>query len=145
MVGHACPGPLGGEGSGFRSIRYSDAGAERTTRGCWLSRTYLERRVAVLRDDDVLKYGYPEQSPRLFQPVRYLSILRRWRRVPARVIVSDDNRGCIVQYRGREDVAGMHDRGVDRPYRYYLLVYQLVPRIEIQAHEMLFARRFDVL
>ena len=26
MVGHACPGPLGGEGTGFRSIRYEQSG-----------------------------------------------------------------------------------------------------------------------
>jgi hypothetical protein len=29
--------------------------------------------------------------------------------------------------------------------RDYLLVYQLMPRIEIQPHEMLFTRCFDVL
>ena len=26
MVGHACPGPLGGEGTGFRSRRYEQSG-----------------------------------------------------------------------------------------------------------------------
>ena len=26
MVGHACPGPLGCEGAGFRSIRYEQSG-----------------------------------------------------------------------------------------------------------------------
>ena len=26
MVGHACPGPLGAEGSGFRSRRYEQSG-----------------------------------------------------------------------------------------------------------------------
>jgi hypothetical protein len=57
----------------------------------------------------------------------------------------DNDRGGIVQYRGCEDVTGMHYRGVGRPYRYYLLVYQLMPSIEIQAHEMLFALRFDLL
>ena len=64
---------------------------------------------------------------------------------PARVIVRDDNRGGIVEERGREDVAGMDYRGVGRPYRYYLLVQQLVPRVEIERYEMLFTLRFDVL
>ena len=61
------------------------------------------------------------------------------------MIVCHNHRGGIVHDRGGEDVAGMYYRGVGRPYRYYLLVYQLVPRIEIQGHEMLFALCFDVL
>ena len=39
----------------------------------------------------------------------------------------------------------MDDRGVDRADRYQLLVYQFVPRIEIQPDKVLFTRRFDVL
>jgi len=61
------------------------------------------------------------------------------------VIVRDDDRDGVAQYRGREDIAGMDHRGVDRPYRYNFLVYELVPRIEIQAYEMFFALCLDVL
>ena len=110
-----------------------------------LLRALSERRVSVIGYDDVLKQGNAEEFPALLQPVRDLSIFRRWRRVPARVIVSDNNRGGIVHYRGCEDVAGMHDRGVGRSYRYDFLVYQLVPRIEVQRYEMLFTVCFDVL
>ena len=99
----------------------------------------------MLRDDDVLEHGNAEESPCLLQSVRHVPILRRWRRVPARVIVGDDDRDSIVHDRGREDVAGMDDRGVGRPDRYNLLVQQLAPRIEIQADEMLLALGFDVL
>ena len=87
----------------------------------------------------------PRSSPALLQPVRDVFVLRRGRRVPARVVVRHDDRNGIVQYGGREDVAGMHHRGVDRPNRYNLFMYQLVPRIEIQPHEMLLALCFDVL
>jgi len=63
MVGHACPGPLGGEGTGFRSIRYeqsgdfSEASAEQGARVSALM-YLLECRVSVFRDDDVLQHGY---------------------------------------------------------------------------------------
>jgi len=56
----------------------------------------------------VLKHRYPEQFSRLLQPVRYLSILRGRCRVPARVVVRDDDRDGVVHYRGGEDVAGMY-------------------------------------
>ena len=138
MVGHACPGPLGGEGSGCRSNGTSKGVSLRWAAPCGarvLVAQLLERGVAVLRDNNVLQHRYTEQSPCLLQPVRYLSVLRRWRRVAAWVVVSDNNSGGIVQYRGRGDVAGMDYRGVDRPYRYYLFVYQFVPRIEILHRE----------
>ncbi len=39
----------------------------------------------------------------------------------------------------------MNYRCVGRPYRYQLLVYQLVPSVEIESDEVLFTRCFDVL
>jgi hypothetical protein len=71
MVGHACPGPLvkRGRGSGRyvtsnRVISVCGGGPELAAR-CFPALNLLERRVAVLRDDDVLKHCYPEQSARL--------------------------------------------------------------------------------
>jgi hypothetical protein len=64
MVGHACPGPLG-EGSGFRSNGTSNRGIFRrgaygdarvgAGSGSYIPMRGLERRVSVLRDDDVLR------------------------------------------------------------------------------------------
>ena len=77
---------IGGFGSHGRSLRSSVRRAA----------VALEGGVAVLRDDDVLKHRYAEESPALLQPLRHLPILRGRRRVPARVIMRHDNRGGIV-------------------------------------------------
>ena len=119
MVGHACPGLLANRGGvSVETLRTIGGflGSQRRARGArgFRSLVLLECRVSVLGDDDVLKHGYPEESPGLLQPVRDVSILRRWRRVSAWVIVRDNNRGGIMHDCGREDVAGMNYRGVGR-------------------------------
>src|SRR5688572_2277149 len=78
-----------------------------------------------------------QDTPGFAYRTRDLAIFAAGGGIAGRVVVGDDQAGRGAGERRLEDLARMHDRGVERSHRDHDLTDQLVARVQAQREEAL--------
>jgi len=93
----------------------------------------------------VILHGYVEYFPRLYELFCYYPVVGRWCRVPARVIVDEDDRRRSLGDRFPENLTRMHERRIEQAAGYRDVALEPVLRVEHRNMELLDRQIFQSL
>src|SRR5712671_5962167 len=89
-----------------------------------------EAYVASPSDNNVVLHGYVEYFARLHQLFCYYPVVGRGCRIPARMIVDQDDSRCPLGDRFPEDLTRMHERRIEQPAGYCDVALETVLGVE---------------
>jgi len=93
----------------------------------------------------VILHGYVEYFPRLYELFCYYPVVGRWCRVPARVIVDEDDRRRSLGDSFPENLTRMHERRIEQAAGYRDVALEPVLRVEHRDMELLDGQIFQSL